>query len=100
MAELIALHSGKPLEQIQKDSERDRWFTADEAQSYGLVDKVIVRRGQIRTGRPRYRQPGRRGARPAAQAVVAVGAPGIVDGIGDVTGTVGVPICTFHSRSV
>jgi ATP-dependent Clp protease protease subunit len=47
MAELIALHSGKPLEQIQKDSERDRWFTADEAQSYGLVDKVIVRRGQI-----------------------------------------------------
>ena len=47
MAELTALHSGKPLEQIQKDSERDRWFTADEAQSYGLVDKVIVRRGQI-----------------------------------------------------
>ena len=47
MAELIALHSGKPLEQIQKDSERDRWFTADEARSYGLVDKVIVKRGQL-----------------------------------------------------
>src|SRR3954470_3643461 len=47
MAELNAQHSGQPLEQIQKDSERDRWFTAEEAQSYGLVDKVIVRRGQI-----------------------------------------------------
>jgi ATP-dependent Clp protease, protease subunit len=47
MAELTAQHSGQPLEQIQKDSERDRWFTADEAKSYGLVDKVIVRRGQI-----------------------------------------------------
>ncbi len=47
MAELTAQHSGQPLEQIQKDSERDRWFTAEEAQSYGLVDKVIVRRGQI-----------------------------------------------------
>src|SRR3984885_2034889 len=31
MAELTAEHSGQPLEQIQKDSERDRWFTADEA---------------------------------------------------------------------
>src|SRR5580765_1608365 len=47
MAELTAQHSGQALEQIQKDSERDRWFTAEEAQSYGLVDKVIVRRGQI-----------------------------------------------------
>src|SRR3954453_13371260 len=47
MAELTSQHSGQPLEQIQKDSERDRWFTAEEAQSYGLVDKVIVRRGQL-----------------------------------------------------
>ncbi len=47
MAELTAQHSGQPLEQIQKDSERDRWFTADEAKSYGLVDRVIVKRGQI-----------------------------------------------------
>ena len=47
MAELTAQHSGQPLEQIQKDCERDRWFTAEEAQAYGLVDKVIVRRGQI-----------------------------------------------------
>ena len=47
MAESIAEHSGQSVEQIEKDSERDRWFTAEEAQSYGLVDKVIVRRGQI-----------------------------------------------------
>jgi ATP-dependent Clp protease protease subunit len=47
MAELIAQHSGQPLEQIQADSERDRWFTAEAAQTYGLVDKVILRRGEI-----------------------------------------------------
>ena len=48
MAELIAHHSGKPIEEIQRDSERDRWFTAEDAKQYGLVDKVIVRRGEIR----------------------------------------------------
>ena len=47
MAELIAQHSGQPLEKIQADSERDNWFTADEAKEYGLVDSVIVKRGQI-----------------------------------------------------
>src|SRR6476469_4129086 len=47
MAELIAEHSGQPVEQIQADSERDRWFTAEGAKEYGLVDKVILRRGEI-----------------------------------------------------
>lgn len=47
MAELIAHHSGKSFDDIRADSERDRWFTADEAKDYGLVDKVIVRRGEI-----------------------------------------------------
>jgi ATP-dependent Clp protease protease subunit len=47
MAELTAHHSGQTLERIQADSERDRWFTADEAKGYGLVDHVIVRRGEI-----------------------------------------------------
>src|SRR6187551_1412028 len=47
MAELIAFHTGQPLEKIQADSERDRWFTADEALEYGLVDKVIVKREEI-----------------------------------------------------
>jgi ATP-dependent Clp protease protease subunit len=47
MAELTSHHSGQPLDKIQADSERDRWFTADEAKAYGLVDKVIVCRGEI-----------------------------------------------------
>jgi ATP-dependent Clp protease protease subunit len=40
MAELIAEHSGQTFEQIQEDSERDRWFTAEAAVEYGLVDAV------------------------------------------------------------
>ena len=47
MAELTAHHSGQTLEQIQKDSERDRWFTADQAKAYGLVDAVKVKRGEL-----------------------------------------------------
>ena len=47
MAEMIADHSGQTLEQVQADSERDRWFTADEAKEYGLVDSVIRRRGEM-----------------------------------------------------
>ena len=48
MAELTAFHSGQKIEQIQADSERDRWFTPAQAKEYGLVDKVIVKRGEIR----------------------------------------------------
>ncbi|NBX12634.1 MAG: ATP-dependent Clp protease proteolytic subunit [Acidimicrobiia bacterium] len=48
MAELTAFHSGKPIEDVQRDSERDRWFTAEQAKEYGLVDKVILKRGEIR----------------------------------------------------
>ena len=48
MAEMISQHSGQPLEKIQADSERDRWFTAEEAKAYGLVDHVILKRGEIR----------------------------------------------------
>jgi ATP-dependent Clp protease protease subunit len=48
MAELTAFHTGQTVEKIQADAERDRWFTAEEAKEYGLVDKVIVKRGEIR----------------------------------------------------
>jgi len=41
MAELIAEHSGQTFEQITEDSDRDRWFTAEEARDYGLCDHVI-----------------------------------------------------------
>ncbi len=41
MAELIAKHTGQTLETITTDSDRDRWFTADEAKTYGFVDHVV-----------------------------------------------------------
>ncbi len=47
MAERIAFHSGQSVEQIQQDSERDRWFTAEQAREYGLVDHVIANRHDI-----------------------------------------------------
>ena len=39
--EILAHHTGKTPEQIHQDSERDRFFTADEAAAYGLIDRVI-----------------------------------------------------------
>ncbi|MCF1765877.1 ATP-dependent Clp protease proteolytic subunit [Corynebacterium argentoratense] len=42
MAELIAQHTGQSVEQITKDSDRDRWFTAEQAKEYGFVDHVIT----------------------------------------------------------
>lgn len=47
MAELIAEHSGQTVDQIQADSERDRWFDAGEAKEYGLIDHVIARRADV-----------------------------------------------------
>ena len=41
MAELIATHTGQNLDQIESDSDRDRWFTAEEAKDYGFVDNVV-----------------------------------------------------------
>ena len=40
MAVLIAEHTGQTLEQIEKDSDRDRWFDAEEAREYGIIDHV------------------------------------------------------------
>ena len=47
MAELIAQHTGQTIDQIERDSDRDRWFTADEAKDYGMVDKVAASAGQV-----------------------------------------------------
>ena len=47
MAELIAEHTGQPVEQIEADSDRDRWFTAQEALEYGFIDHVYERAAQI-----------------------------------------------------
>jgi ATP-dependent Clp protease protease subunit len=43
MAELIAQHTGQPVDRIIADSDRDRWVTAQEALEYGFIDKVISR---------------------------------------------------------
>ena len=43
LAQLIAQHTGQPVEQIEADSDRDRWFTAEQARIYGHVDHVIER---------------------------------------------------------
>ena len=42
--EILAANTGKPLETIKVDTERDNFMTAEEAQAYGLVDKVIYKR--------------------------------------------------------
>jgi ATP-dependent Clp protease, protease subunit len=47
MAERIAFHTGQSVEQISADSERDRWFTAEQAKEYGIIDNVILKRGEM-----------------------------------------------------
>ncbi|KAA2266198.1 ATP-dependent Clp protease proteolytic subunit [Solihabitans fulvus] len=47
MAELIAEHTGQPVDKIIADFDRDRWFTAQEALEYGFVDKVVSRATQV-----------------------------------------------------
>jgi len=47
MAELIASHTGQTVEQINRDSDRDRWFNAQEAKEYGLVDEVVASARQV-----------------------------------------------------
>ena len=41
--EILAKHTGQTFEQIEKDSDRDLWFKAEEAKAYGLIDEVLVR---------------------------------------------------------
>ena len=47
LQERIADHTGQKVETIEVDSDRDRWFTAEEARDYGIIDQVIVRRGEM-----------------------------------------------------
>jgi ATP-dependent Clp protease protease subunit len=43
----IAFHTGQPIDRIEEDSDRDRWFTAEEAAEYGFVDRVVSRAAQV-----------------------------------------------------
>ena len=47
LAERIAFHTGQTLEQIESDSDRDRWFTAEEAKDYGFIDHVVHNATQV-----------------------------------------------------
>ncbi|MGI5155542.1 ClpP family protease [Microbispora sp. CA-102843] len=47
LAERIAHHTGQPLDQIERDSDRDRWFTAEEAKDYGFIDHVVRSARQV-----------------------------------------------------
>lgn len=50
LAELIAEQTGKTVEQITADSDRDSWFTAPEALEYGFIDKVVTHAGAVTGG--------------------------------------------------
>ncbi len=41
--QILALHTGRPVEELARETERDRWFTAQEAKAYGLVDEVLTK---------------------------------------------------------
>ena len=50
MAERIAQHTGQTVERIEEDSDRDRWFTAEEAKEYGFVDHVVSGATEVPSG--------------------------------------------------
>jgi ATP-dependent Clp protease protease subunit len=47
MNELMAKHTGRPLEQIERDVDRDRFMSAEEAKGYGMIDMVVTNRDEI-----------------------------------------------------
>ena len=47
MNELMARHTGQPVERIERDTDRDRFMSAEEAKEYGMIDNVIAHRGEI-----------------------------------------------------
>jgi len=47
MNDLMAKHTGRPLEQIEKDVDRDRFMSAEEAKTYGIIDNVIAHRSDL-----------------------------------------------------
>ena len=46
-SQILARHTGQDLEQIERDTDRDRFMSAEEAKEYGLIDNVISYRGEI-----------------------------------------------------
>jgi ATP-dependent Clp protease protease subunit len=48
MIDLIARHTGQPVERVKRDSLRDRWFSAEEAREYGIIDHIVERLDDVR----------------------------------------------------
>lgn len=48
MIKLIAEHTGQPVQTVEHDSLRDRWFTAEEARDYGIIDHIVERLDDVR----------------------------------------------------
>ncbi len=48
MVRLIAQHTGQPVETVERDSLRDRWFSAEEARDYGMIDHIVERLDDVR----------------------------------------------------
>src|SRR5918911_1695578 len=46
MEEIFALHSGQPIDRVSKDMERDYFMSPEEAKEYGIIDNVLVHRGE------------------------------------------------------
>ena len=46
--EIIAKETGKPVDQVAKDTDRDHWLNAEESVAYGLVSKVITKRAELK----------------------------------------------------
>ena len=44
---ILAKHTGRPLEQIEKDTDRNFFMSAEEAKAYGIVDEIIEKRGRV-----------------------------------------------------
>jgi len=47
MNELMSKHTGRPVEQIERDFDRDRFLSAQEAKDYGMIDYIVTSRGEL-----------------------------------------------------
>jgi ATP-dependent Clp protease protease subunit len=48
--ELISKHTGQGIEQVERDADRDRWFTAEQSKEYGFIDHVITDVAEVASG--------------------------------------------------
>jgi ATP-dependent Clp protease protease subunit len=51
MNELMAQHTGRPVEQIERDVDRDRFMSAEEAKEYGIIDNIVANRAEVEAPR-------------------------------------------------